>query len=505
MENLKVIKKNDKKVIGIFYLIVSIFLLISGICLFTYKAENNRNNVFADEYPFTNNWISKEWLGFQLVLGNGIWTVDGSIYYFSDSTEQYYLYDGNIWTTKVWTGLTNFNGSNVWTDGTNIYFSSTTYHYVLDISTSTWTTKVWTGLTNFNGSNVWTDGTNIYYSSGLSQFVLSRIGSSGGDSVVYSFNGANVTVPVTFGTSATGDTYLNSSYINYLEVKLTFGQYTELQGYFYLQFDFNYIYTYNNSQSFRNFPTINDTLSYPNYTSNYLYFNSSTYNGVTYDWYGFDYISSNSYYNILKFSYTFSSNFTDFNFVGVRFFSDYAVVDNMYFIQNHIRYFDVDNAYFDISFPLYSTSLNAIEMFDSRYYYFDRNIDTTSETYQNGYDAGYSAGNTAGQSTGYDSGYNAGYSSGYSAGQTAGSSSGFDSGYQTGYNTGYATGYSAGTDASNAYTFTALIGSVIDVPISYFRSLWNFNLLGVNMLNFFLALFTLAIILFVIKLILGNK
>lgn len=55
--------------------------------------------------------------------------------------------------------------------------------------------------------------------------------------------------------------------------------------------------------------------------------------------------------------------------------------------------------------------------------------------------------------------------------------------------------------ASNTYTFNSLISSVIDVPIRAFTSLFNFELLGVNLANFFFAILTVCIVLAIIKFI----
>ena len=101
--------------------------------------------------------------------------------------------------------------------------------------------------------------------------------------------------------------------------------------------------------------------------------------------------------------------------------------------------------------------------------------------------------------------YNSGVSDGYNIGFSAGSSSGYTDGFSAGKVEGYNNGYTAGVENSNNYSFLSLIGAVVDAPISAFTSLLNFNLLGVNLLAFFTGLLTLAIIIFIIKLVLGGK
>lgn len=70
---------------------------------------------------------------------------------------------------------------------------------------------------------------------------------------------------------------------------------------------------------------------------------------------------------------------------------------------------------------------------------------------------------------------------------------------------GYDLGYQEGKLEGGDYTFTSLIGAVFDAPISAFRGLFNFEILGVNMQGFVLALLTLSVIIIVIRFALGGK
>lgn len=88
--------------------------------------------------------------------------------------------------------------------------------------------------------------------------------------------------------------------------------------------------------------------------------------------------------------------------------------------------------------------------------------------------------------TGYANDYNSGYKEGYSVGSSS----------------GYNRGYSDGVKAAGDYTFLSLLGSVVDAPLQAVSGMLNFNLLGFNMLNFFYALLTCALIIAVIRLIL---
>lgn len=63
----------------------------------------------------------------------------------------------------------------------------------------------------------------------------------------------------------------------------------------------------------------------------------------------------------------------------------------------------------------------------------------------------------------------------------------------------YNKGYAEGTNAANNYSFENLIFAVIDAPIQSLYGLLNFDLLGVNILNLFLALLTTSIMIFILK------
>lgn len=147
-----------------------------------------------------------------------------------------------------------------------------------------------------------------------------------------------------------------------------------------------------------------------------------------------------------------------------------------------IRYFGSDDDgnldtsnFIEFAF-LNNNFYNSQSRFQNRTYYFTQ-IDSDSAQYSAGYNAGYTVGDSAGQSAGYKRGYSAGDSVGYSR------------------------GYNAGVNATNTYTFTNLISAVLDASISAFTSLFNFEILGINLSSFLLALFTICIVLTVIKVI----
>lgn len=104
----------------------------------------------------------------------------------------------------------------------------------------------------------------------------------------------------------------------------------------------------------------------------------------------------------------------------------------------------------------------------------------------------------------FSAGFDSGYQSGYDKGAIDGNDTGYKQGYSEGSSVGYNKGYSAGINDSNQYTFMSLIGAVFDAPISAFRGLFSFEILGVDMTAFVSSLFALAVIVVIIKIALGG-
>lgn len=119
--------------------------------------------------------------------------------------------------------------------------------------------------------------------------------------------------------------------------------------------------------------------------------------------------------------------------------------------------------------------------FDDRVYYFANAIENLD---------GYSAGYKQGESDGFDSGL------------VHGRNEGYKNGYNVGKNEGYNLGYNQGLDGSGRWSFNSFLSAVIDVPVNAFTSLFNFEILGVNLSGFFLGLLTCCIVIGVIRFIL---
>lgn len=122
----------------------------------------------------------------------------------------------------------------------------------------------------------------------------------------------------------------------------------------------------------------------------------------------------------------------------------------------------------------------------------------------------------AGYDLGYNDGYNQGNSDGYTAGENYANSvvtetsasyiAGKDNGYNLANNTvtdtsaSYIKGKQDGISAGSEYTFYGLISSVVDVPVRAFTSLFDFNILGVNLTAVIGVLLMLCFVMTVVRL-----
>lgn len=91
---------------------------------------------------------------------------------------------------------------------------------------------------------------------------------------------------------------------------------------------------------------------------------------------------------------------------------------------------------------------------------------------------------------------------GYNSGYNVGLNDGYGNGYSVGLSEGKSLGYNMGVSSANNYSFLGLFGAVVDAPITALSGLLNFDLLGFNMLNFFYALCTCALVIAVVRMIL---
>lgn len=214
----------------------------------------------------------------------------------------------------------------------------------------------------------------------------------------------------------------------------------------------------------------NTTTKEINYNNNfnlyfmYDYIDSSNYNSSTY--------FNGNVKKIIYGSYKDKGSYFKNEYTGIT----ESILNSKY---NFISYIDVNDNNVNIIIPLDSN-------YDNDYYTF------------------HTIFLTGGISDSYSNGYNNGYLDGYNNGYNDAKSPYYNKGYFDGKKYGYETGYNKGINESNDYTFLGLISACIDAPITYFTSLFNFELLGVNISSFLTAIFTLCIIVTVVRLCLGR-
>ena len=181
----------------------------------------------------------------------------------------------------------------------------------------------------------------------------------------------------------------------------------------------------------------------------------------------YDYTSRSTWLGAYNFYIIKSGNF-DCNVSFVHLYS--TIVNSISY--NVISYVDYNNNSLSFYFPFFSQRL----VFSDRIYYVNQNLDDNQL-----YNQGYQQGLADNQQVIYNEGYNAGRIVGYNNGKTDGIAS------------------------ANNYSFIGLIGAVFDAPLQTFKGLLNFNVLGINLLDFALSLITIALVVYIIRLIKGGR
>ncbi len=246
----------------------------------------------------------------------------------------------------------------------------------------------------------------------------------------------------------------------------------------------NFVYSENGDDGASSNIFLRITCNNSDLYNNFYYFDKNntlfTYNGVV--------------YNAFAFSRLVSSTIEGSASNDIRF---YTLGSNT--IQVVINFSDYTTNKPDLSLMFKNLSISSI--YNGRTYiiapyslynaYITNDVDTYS-IYNSAFLLGVS-------SSGADM-YSTGYSNGYTAGAAASADIYYQSGYNDGNIYGYNRGYNAGLDNSGNYNFTNLLSAVIDTPVKYFQSLFNFELLGVNLSGFLTALFTLCVIVTIVKL-----
>lgn len=96
--------------------------------------------------------------------------------------------------------------------------------------------------------------------------------------------------------------------------------------------------------------------------------------------------------------------------------------------------------------------------------------------------------------------FDAGHTAGYAEGQNS-----MQNEIENARQKGFAEAKKMFDNGNTNYSFFGLISAVIDAPIKAVRGLLNFDILGVNMFSFVTSLFSLAVVLMIVKLLLGTR
>ena len=95
--------------------------------------------------------------------------------------------------------------------------------------------------------------------------------------------------------------------------------------------------------------------------------------------------------------------------------------------------------------------------------------------------------------------YNYGYQAGYNQAVKDEGGIYVDAAYSKGLSEGYDIGFADGNVVSQRGNFASLVYSVVEAPFNTFRSLFNFEILGVNLLGFIGSVLTLVVLLWIVK------
>ena len=98
------------------------------------------------------------------------------------------------------------------------------------------------------------------------------------------------------------------------------------------------------------------------------------------------------------------------------------------------------------------------------------------------------------------------YNQGYINGNNNGYQNGYDDGASSGYQQGYGDGYAASVDQNS--TAVAIFTGICEVgllPVNVFLGILNFEVFGVNIGGFVASLMTIAIVVIVMRVVLGSK
>lgn len=246
--------------------------------------------------------------------------------------------------------------------------------------------------------------------------------------------------------------------------------------------NFEVVFNFNSDNSvFLEFWNLGDTLPIANHITYFVPELDS--------WIFFPIIWDNSYNWNYLFQYYRDSSFNN-NVVSVSIESYPFQRESTVFTSTNLTFYDNNNNIMRILFiTTYDSSTDSRRalaisrgflVYDLRTYYLTNSF-TDNEAYQAGVQYGTQQGLASNQQDIFDRGF------------SAGKRQGDDEGYIRGVN-----------DA-NQYSFFNLMGAVMDAPVKAFIGLFNFNFLGVNLLNIASGIVTFAVVVRIVRLVLGGR
>lgn len=255
-----------------------------------------------------------------------------------------------------------------------------------------------------------------------------------------------------------------------LDVKTSFGSpnvFTADENGFlsFSEFDIS-MFGYKNGTDFVS-PNLVNLNTYVDYRPSYFFYTDKDTSGY------------NSFYGSVDYACQYGFNG---NVVSIRYYSEQEDLYEWVALSNYVEYTDKDGYIARLGFQGYfrkSSVWTGVVAWEDRTYYIS-NAFTDNQYYQ------------------------AGLKEGYQQGKNDYTNSGYQDGFDRGFAAGESKGYNDGLLDSGNYSFLRLMTAVVDAPIQALTGLFGFELLGVNLMSVISGLFTVCVILVLLRLLLGG-
>ena len=353
-----------------------------------------------------------------------------------------------------------YGGKYIWFDGIKYHYDQCNripaQHYIFDKDTNKWLENSYS--IDVSGDCIWSDGKSIYYSYGEKHYLYNKLTDTFSP---ITFTGLSSFYGSKIWSDGTNVYYsythvFDKNNLSFIEKKLT-----GFRGEFSIPCEFN-----NSYYMLTNYNVTGNSYSYKMYklTPPSTSFVEIDYSGFT--------NGEESYFNSIVSSlwsdgtnlyYSMKNNVSHFNFI---------------FNTETFEFKPVTWVLFDEIYPG-----NFVEMYGELHYiYLENHYTFNTFNYSDA-----------------DNFYQLGYNQGVKVANNTVTKN------NASYKRGYENGYNSGLENAGKYSFVSLIGAVVDTPVRAFTSLLNFDVLGINMLDFICGLLTLSIVAFITKSVIGGK